>query len=141
MKTKKWMSGGSIVAAAFALALIASLPVSANEAIAKAEGGMTCTVCHDKPGSKLLTDKGKFYESTRSLEGYQEVLAAFRSCTTCHVKKPGSKKLTQQGKAFARGVGGMAALREWALAAHPAAKEKAADPGEEVKNPNLVPAH
>ncbi len=149
-RSKNWFKSGLVLAAASALVLALTLPVSANEAIAQAEGGITCTVCHDKPGSKLFTDKGKFYESTRSLEGYEEVLAAFKACTTCHVKKPGSKKLTQQGKAFERGVGGMAALREWALSAHPTTQEKAEgeSPGDGVPPPpppppplGMMPSH
>ncbi|NIP14482.1 MAG: hypothetical protein GWM88_07025, partial [Pseudomonadales bacterium] len=31
-----------------------------------AQEGVSCTTCHDKPGSALLTSKGKFYEYTGS---------------------------------------------------------------------------
>ena len=62
--------------------------------------GLSCTVCHDKPGSKLLTDQGKYYETMRTLAGFDELKATFGACTSCHVTKPGSKKLTAKGKEF-----------------------------------------
>lgn len=103
---------------AFAAVLTAS-EAMASEEIAEAEGGLACTVCHDKPGSKLYTDKGKFYEATGSLEGFDEVIGAFRACTTCHVKKPGSDKFTPQGRRFVGVMQDMTELRDWAMKAHP----------------------
>jgi hypothetical protein len=81
---------------------------------------LACTVCHDKPGSKLLTDKGKYYESARTLAGFDEIQANFGACTTCHVAKPGSKKLTRQGKQFQELVGNMEGLKAWMKEHHPA---------------------
>ena len=103
---------------AFAAVLTAS-EVMASEEIAVAEGGLACTVCHDKPGSKLYTDQGKFYEATGSLEGFDEIVTAFRACTTCHVRKPGSEKFTPQGKRFVGVMRDMTELRDWAMKAHP----------------------
>ena len=81
---------------------------------------VACTVCHDKPGSKLLTDKGKYYETARTLAGFDELKANFGACTTCHVSKPGSKKLTRQGKQFQELVGDMEGLKAWMKEHHPA---------------------
>lgn len=114
---------------AFAAVLTAS-EAMASEEIAQAEGGLACTVCHDKPGSKLYTDKGKYYEATGSLEGFDEVIQAFRACTTCHVKKPGSQKFTPQGKRFVGVMDDMTELRDWAMKAHP--------PTEDVVTPEVA---
>ena len=100
-------------------ALFTATPALASEEIAKAEGDLTCTVCHDKPGSKLYTDKGKYYELMGSLDGYDAILAVFQKCTTCHVRKPGSKKLTPEGRRFARVMGDMSDLEQWVLSSHP----------------------
>ncbi|MBZ5514518.1 MAG: hypothetical protein LAN62_06695 [Acidobacteriia bacterium] len=50
----------------------AMLPLAtAKPEYAKKEG-KPCTFCHVKPGSKELTDAGKYYkEHNHSLEGYQ----------------------------------------------------------------------
>ena len=104
------------------LALAAVLTASeamASEEIAEAEGGMACTVCHDKPGSKLYTDQGKYYEATGSLQGFDQIIDAFRACTTCHVKKPGSERFTPQGRRFVGVMRDMTELRDWAMKAHP----------------------
>lgn len=98
-------------------AALGSGPALASNEIATKEG-LTCAVCHDKPGSRLLTDKGKYYESQRSLEGYDQV-TAFAECTGCHVRKPGSHKLTATGKRFAGAVHDMAGLRKWLEENHP----------------------
>ena len=83
------------------------------------ELSVACTVCHDKPGSKLLTDKGKYYEATGSFEGYDEVKTAFASCTECHVKRPGSAEMTEKGKKFSELVEDMDGLRQWVEKEHP----------------------
>jgi len=108
------------------LALAADIYAS-NE-IAR-ETGLVCTTCHDKPGSKLLTDKGKYYELMGSLDGFDEIGEAYGSCTACHVKKPGSKKLTAEGKRLARAIADMDALRALVLEQHPAAPASA-DPAQ-----------
>jgi cytochrome c553 len=92
--------------------------VQASNAIAKQQG-LACTACHDKPGSKLLTDRGKYFEAMGTLDGYDQ-LADFARCTSCHVKKPGSTKLTKQGQRFAEVVKDMAGLRKWLAENHPA---------------------
>lgn len=110
--------------AAVAVLVVAALYVDslafATEALAKKES-LQCTACHDKPGSKLLTDKGKYYESMRSLGGYDELKSTFGACTSCHVSRPGSKKLTRQGRQFRDLVRDMEGLRAWMKQHHPVA--------------------
>lgn len=91
---------------------------SASNGIAKREA-LTCTSCHDKPGSKLLTDRGKYYELMSSLEGYDELQASFSRCTACHVRKPGSDKLTKKGKQFRLMLDDMEGLKALLLDHHP----------------------
>lgn len=83
---------------------------------------MKCTQCHDKAGSKLLTDRGVYFESMRTLDGYDEVKSSFGKCTTCHVRKPGSDKLTKKGKELASVVDNMEELQEWLKKNHPETK-------------------
>jgi hypothetical protein len=90
----------------------------ASEKIATATG-KSCTSCHDKPGSKLLTDSGKYYETMRSMAGYDSLKASFGGCTTCHDRKPGSKKLTKKGQDFAGLVKDMPGLNQWMREGHP----------------------
>ncbi len=92
--------------------------VGATQELA-AKTGEVCTVCHDKPGSKLLTDKGKYYEATGAFEGFDDVLAIFGECTYCHVKKPGSTKLTPAGRKFSEAIEDMEAFQEFLKANHP----------------------
>ncbi len=101
-----------------ALGLSMMPTASASNAIAKQEG-IACTSCHDKPGSKLLTDRGKYYELMSSLDGYDEITAAFSECTTCHVRKPGSVKLTKKGRQFQWMLTDMEGLRALVLGHHP----------------------
>lgn len=107
------------------LALIALVPqpATASKAIAQQEN-LACTSCHDKPGSKLLTDKGKYYETMGSLEGFDQVQAQFEKCTTCHVKKPGSQKLTETGKKYQWVAEDMDGLRIWLMDQHPTPAEE-----------------
>ncbi len=114
-------------AALVAVVLLAGSVASGSQQIAKTEG-MQCTACHDKPGSKLLTDRGKFYEAMGTLEGFDELAASFGRCTSCHVKKPGSLKLTSRGKQFKEMVGDMEGLKEWMAAHHPVATPKGESP-------------
>lgn len=104
------------------LALAAAVLVAgagmASERIAK-DTGKTCTSCHDKPGSKLLTDRGKYFESMKTLEGYDTIKGSFERCTTCHVRRPGSMKLTERGRQFAGFVKDMAGLNQWMREGHP----------------------
>jgi len=99
-------------------ALFTATLASGTEALGKSEG-LECTACHDKPGSKLLTDQGKYYETLRTLDGYAELKSTFGKCTNCHVAKPGSKKLTKEGKRFQEMVKDMAGLGEWMKEHHP----------------------
>ncbi|MGE5233930.1 MAG: hypothetical protein ACM3OB_07450 [Acidobacteriota bacterium] len=109
------------VAALFATSLAASNTVAKKE-------GLACTVCHDKPGSKLLTDKGKYYESAGTLAGYDKVAAAFGNCTYCHDRRPGSKKLTARGEELRSSIKDMKALRDYVLSAHPPYPKSAPSP-------------
>jgi hypothetical protein len=101
-----------------AVALFAGSLASGTEKVGKQEG-VSCTVCHDKPGSKLLTDQGKYYETMRTLAGFEELKATFGACTSCHVTKPGSQKLTAKGKEFRDMVQDMEGLGAWMQEHHP----------------------
>jgi len=90
----------------------------AGEKIAEQEG-IECATCHGKPGSKRLNDKGKYYETLRTLDGYAELIATFGRCTHCHVGKPGSRKLTKAGKRLSVVVNDMKEVREWVKRYHP----------------------
>jgi cytochrome c2 len=81
---------------AAAIAALAILPALATDELAEKER-VRCRACHVKSGSKLLSDKGKYYEHKRSFEGYDQILRKFKKCTVCHVKEPGSAELTHSG--------------------------------------------
>jgi hypothetical protein len=117
------------IAVAIATFFVGSI-ASGSEKIAKAEG-LECTACHDKPGSKLLTDRGKFYETMGTLDGFEELAETFGKCTECHVKKPGSLKLTNKGRQFKEMVGDMAGLKTWMAAHHPTPPEGDPQPADE----------
>jgi hypothetical protein len=108
----------AIVLAALALLYLTSGPqAQASNEIAKREN-LQCTVCHDKPGSKLLTNKGLYYQQLGSLQGYEQVVA-FGDCASCHKRRPGSKKLTPTGRRFLAAVKDMKGLRLWLEQNHP----------------------
>ncbi len=96
------------VAASLALASFAA----ASEKLAK-DTGQQCVACHDKPGSKLLTDRGKYFEARKTLDGYDQIRSSFGRCTACHVRKPGSTKLTKRGAQFAENAKDMTDLKRW----------------------------
>lgn len=115
---------GKFALCAFALALACGgSQLLATEAIADEQGKMKCTACHDKAGSKLLTDQGKFYESMGTVEGYADLKGTFGRCTTCHVNKPGSTKLTAKGKKLSSVIADMDELRSWLAKEHPGLDE------------------
>jgi hypothetical protein len=114
--------------AAFAGSLLALLlasgaaqPAAATEKLAQ-DSHVACTTCHDKPGSRLLTDQGKYFELMRSFDGFTEIQATMGACTTCHVRKPGSHKLTGKGKQFRETVQSMPGLRDFVMKSHPKAQ-------------------
>lgn len=119
---RPWIFAALLTVLVLVLALGGQEARASNE-IAKREG-LACTVCHDKPGSKLLTDRGKYWEAMGSLEGYDAVVT-FAACTDCHARKPGSKKLTPAGKRFAEAVQDMEGLRTWLKESHPRMKRGA----------------
>ncbi len=125
-----------VAAAALAAcaALFAATVASGTEKMAKSER-LECGACHDKPGSKLLTDRGKYYETMGTVEGFDELAATFGRCTSCHVKKPGSLKLTAKGKQFQELAGDMQGLADWMSAHHPLAPVAPAAPAEPVEPP------
>lgn len=124
MRTKLTAVSAVLAVALLATGLLVSVePAAATEAMAKSTA-LACTACHDKPGSKLLTAKGKYFETMGTLDGYDALEVAFKDCTACHVTKPGSAKLTAKGKEFAGLVKDMKGLAEWLKTAHPAAPEK-----------------
>jgi hypothetical protein len=112
-----WIIAG-ITAVVLAAQLIPAGQAYATKAIANKEDA-ACTACHDKPGSKLMTDKGKYYELMGSFDGYDQVTASFGKCTACHVRKPGSAKLTKQGKQYQSLATNMEGLREYLMEPHP----------------------
>ena len=107
-----------IVVAATLVVLMAASPTVASNAIAKQQDEV-CTTCHDKPGSKLLTDEGKYFELTRTLDGYTELETEFGHCTNCHVRKPGNTKLTKTGRRYQRLMKDMEGIRDFVLDRHP----------------------
>ena len=107
-----------LIALAVAASVLAAGAALASQKIAT-ETGAQCTTCHDKPGSKLLTDSGKYYEAMHTLAGYDSLNASFGHCTNCHVRRPGSTKLTKKGQQFAGMVKDMAALQQWLREKHP----------------------
>ncbi len=112
------------LAAVVTLALLVPVvSARASEKIAT-DTGQKCTACHDKPGSKLLTDRGKYFEVMHSVEGYDQLQSSFGRCTSCHVRKPGSKKLTKRGQQLQANAKDMTELREWIRAGHPAPDKK-----------------
>ena len=115
MKNKNHLT--LVVAAVFSLLLAGG--AYATEELAETEN-LACTSCHDKPGSKLLTDQGKYFELMRSMDGFAELNASFGNCTFCHRRKPGSQKLTKAGRGFAHALGNMEALVEWVAERYPA---------------------
>ncbi len=113
-----------------ALALLLAGASFATEQLADSEQ-LACTACHDKPGSKRLTNEGKYFELMRSMDGYADLEASFGNCTFCHRRKPGSKKLTPAGKGFANTLGNMEELVEWVRTRHPGWP----DPGDSKEPP------
>ena len=103
--------------------LLLACAAAAGEKIA-AETKLACVSCHDKPGSRLLTDQGKYFETQRTLAGFDQLKGTFGRCTSCHVRKPGSAKLTKKGRQFAELVKDMAGLQEWMQKEHPATERK-----------------
>jgi hypothetical protein len=101
------------------VAVLATAPAGtlATEKLAEQEK-VECTVCHAKPGGKKLTDKGKYYETLRTFEGYDKLTEKFGNCLYCHKRKPGSKKLTKEGKRIAEVVRDMNGLFEWLREGH-----------------------
>lgn len=120
--TRQWMAG-ALAASLLLAALFAGSPARGTNRIAR-EWGLACTVCHDKPGSKLLTDKGKYFELMRSLDGYAQIKADFGSCTACHVRRPGSHRLTKKGRELASAIRDMKGLRALVMKEHPVAPER-----------------
>lgn len=125
--TKSWIITGT-VAVLLLGTVVLTTPASATKPIAEKEG-LSCTACHDKPGSKRFTDRGKFYELMGDFDGYEALTAKFGQCTTCHKRRPGSTKLTIEGKRWAEIHGTMEALCKQALEERKAGSGKAAADG------------
>jgi len=99
------------------LAIAAGLAVASEEIAEREE--LECAECHEPPESETLNDKGKYYELMGSLDGFDEVAAAFEQCTYCHVGEAGSSELTPKGQTFAFAVMDMEGLRQWLRSEHP----------------------
>ncbi len=148
MNNRTWTVIALLAAIAAWTLVPAGTTYASNEIAGKT--GLVCTACHDKPGSKRLTDRGKYYELMGDLEGFEEIGEAFGSCTACHVKKAGSKRLTAEGRRLKRAIGGMDALRALVLEKHPAphpAEEPAPEehrgstPSAPASTVEMMPAH
>lgn len=136
-----WAAVGTLIV----VALSAPPPAAANKQIAEAEG-MSCTACHDKPGSIRLTNRGKFYELMGSFDAYDELTEKFGTCTACHKRRPGSTKLTAEGKKYRELHGGMEALcadvkkeKNRSAEAEPASTESSVEGS--GSSPKLMPSH
>jgi hypothetical protein len=136
MKALNILNIGIALAAFAAVGLVPKQAYGSNE-IAKKEG-VSCTKCHDKPGSKLLTDRGKYYELKKSLEGFDELKNNFGRCTSCHVRKPGSLKLTDRGKRYRWIFNDMEGIKDWLMKLHVEEGESPTDVmGGDVKKTDL----
>jgi hypothetical protein len=112
------------------LGLISGVASSgASEAIAEQEG-MACSVCHVDPETDRLTDQGRYYQSMRSLSGFEAVVQKFGRCAYCHVQEAGSLELTEEGNRFRWMMEDMEGLRAWLDENHPRPAEQ--DPAEEA---------
>jgi len=89
-----------------------------SEEIAQQEE-LECQVCHADPESELLTDQGLYFQYLGTLDGYDQVMGRFGSCTYCHVDEPGSLQLTQEGLRFRWMMEDMTGLQAWLAANHP----------------------
>ena len=94
----------------------------ASEEIAASEGDKECSVCHVDVETDLLTDRGKYYQMMRTLEGYEAVLERFGECTYCHVKEAGSLAMTDEGQRFKWMMEDMKGLKAWLAERHPKAE-------------------
>ena len=112
----KWILGFGVALVAL---LLTAPALHASNAISKKENGMVCTTCHDKPGSKLLTDQGKYYELMGDLDGLAQLESEFSKCTRCHKRKPGSTKLTSVGERYRWMIEDMQGLKSWLQEQHP----------------------
>lgn len=128
--TRPWLAVA--IAMAVVVALAPASPAPASNDIAK-RVDLPCTACHDKPGSKMLTDRGKYFELMGDLAGFEEIKADFGSCTQCHVRKPGSRKLTRYGRRLSLLLRDMQELKAFVMERHPKPQDTAPVPpaGEE----------
>lgn len=90
----------------------------ASGEIAEQEG-LECAICHDDPEIAKLSDRGRYFQYMRTLEGYELVVQQFGRCTYCHVKDPGSLDLTKDGYRFRWMMEDMEGLRVWLEENHP----------------------
>lgn len=116
MNRRRVLIGIAFVTAVFVLAGIST--IGSPKIVMELEEKVDCTVCHVKEGEKLLTDQGKYYETLRTLEGYDKLTEKFGNCSHCHKRYPGSKKLTKEGKRVRRVVRDMEGLFEWLKEGH-----------------------
>ena len=91
----KYASLGLVVIVA--TSLFVATPTYGTPEIGKKEK-LRCTVCHDKSGSRLLTDKGMYYQLKGTLQDYKLLIHVYKKCTACHSREPGDKTLTPKGE-------------------------------------------
>lgn len=119
--------------------LFAFTPLGGSLAVATEKVGeqeeLACNVCHtdEEQSAETLTDQGLYYQYLRTLDGYDQVLERFESCTYCHDEVAGSKRMTPQGYRFQWMMEDMAGLRAWLEENHPRPQvegDSASDPAE-----------
>jgi len=91
---------------------------NASEEIAE-EQDLACDVCHVDPEADQLTDRGRYFEYLRTLEGYEAVIERFGRCIFCHVQEAGSEEFTQEGMRFRWMMDNMQGLKTWLDENHP----------------------
>jgi hypothetical protein len=111
---------GLIPITVVALALTAGFPAAGSEEIAEQQS-LECQVCHADVEADIqtLTDRGLYFQFVRTLDGYEQVLEKFQSCTYCHADRAGSQHLTSEGYRFRWMMEDMAGLRAWLEEHHP----------------------
>ena len=113
------------------LAMVAgSGVVTASEETAAMED-LECSVCHDDPDGRRLTDEGRYYGLMETLDGYQQVVDNFGSCTYCHVPDVGSNNLTREGLRFRWMMEDMKGLRAWLDENHPRPESEPSEESED----------
>ena len=114
-----------LVALPILLTIAGSTAVLATEEISEQEE-IECQVCHSdvEHDAAALTDRGLFYQTVDTMDGYDQVLERFESCTYCHSERAGNKSMTSEGHRFRWMMQNMAGLTAWLEENYPASDEE-----------------